>query len=421
MRLAKALFVGVVLTCASLGMAQQVTVTLWDFLGGGDGIRMQQMIDEFHASQDRIRIDRTTLPWGTDFYTRVHTAVLAGEQADLATYHLSRFPLGVPTGDLRAFSDEELASVGLSTDDFFPDLVEQASSDGELYGVPLDIHALVLYYNKDLLEQAGLLGPDGTPEGIEGLENFTNAMRQVREATGEFGVVFQTEGPTPWRIWTTLVGQQGAQVIEGNEVVFGEAGQRALEAIVGWVEEGLAPADTEYQASVALFGSGRSAFHLNGVWEVPTFEDLAAAGDLPFEYGVMSVPVLFDQPAAWADSHSWVIPHSDRRSIAEENLQAALEFIAWMKEHSIMWATGGHIPASVEVVESPEYQAMEPNSDYANLAEHMVFDPDHPIAGVAGPIYDAVGNFLAPAVNGQLAVDQALQMFQQELESLLLN
>ena len=28
------------------------------------------------------------------------------------------------------------------------------------------------------------------------------------------------------------------------------------------------------QASVALFTAGKAAFHLNGVWEVPTFNDL---------------------------------------------------------------------------------------------------------------------------------------------------
>ena len=36
--------------------------------------------------------------------------------------------------------------------------------------------------------------------------------------------------------------------------------------------------------------------HINGVWEVPTMTDLAAAGEL-FDWGAIELPVFFDQPA----------------------------------------------------------------------------------------------------------------------------
>ena len=46
------------------------------------------------------------------------------------------------------------------------------SVDGKQYAVPFDTHPIVLYYNKDLLEKAGLLGEDGLPKGLDGLRQL---------------------------------------------------------------------------------------------------------------------------------------------------------------------------------------------------------------------------------------------------------
>jgi multiple sugar transport system substrate-binding protein len=35
----------------------QTEVVWWDFLGGGDGIRMKKLIDDFNASHDDIKIN----------------------------------------------------------------------------------------------------------------------------------------------------------------------------------------------------------------------------------------------------------------------------------------------------------------------------------------------------------------------------
>ena len=60
--------------------------------------------------------------------------------------------------------------------DFFPRSIEAASSDGQLYAVPFDIHAVILYYNKDLLKGTPYLDADGKLTGISNLDDF-NARR----------------------------------------------------------------------------------------------------------------------------------------------------------------------------------------------------------------------------------------------------
>ena len=69
-----------------IASAQTATkVVFWDFFGGGDGIRMKQIVDEYNASQTEIQVERTTLSWGAPFYTKIHTAVIAGETPDIMT------------------------------------------------------------------------------------------------------------------------------------------------------------------------------------------------------------------------------------------------------------------------------------------------------------------------------------------------
>lgn len=416
----KTLLFSLMLTLIGTTLAQEpITITMWDFLAGGDGARMEQIVTAFNESHDNIQLERTTLEWGVPFYTKVRTAILAGQQPDVMTYHLSRFPAAISAGLLRPISTDELANVGLSTEDFFPLLVDKASADGKLYGVPLDTHPLVLYYNKDLLEQAGLLGPDGKPN-IESMEDFTGALRQIKEQTGAYGVVFANANDVMvYRIWLSLVKQLGGEVVENGELALGEAGQRALTDMATWTEEGLAPQNVDYATNVALFTSGRAAFMLNGVWEVPTMVDATAQGKLPFEYGVIPLPTFYEQPANWADSHAFVIGASEKNPISEEKLQAVLEFISFVEENSLTWAGGGHIVAYLPVVNSPEYQNLEPNAGYSAAAERVVYGPDVAIAGAAGPLQSAAAEFFSPALSGQLSVDEALKMFSQEVSRLL--
>jgi multiple sugar transport system substrate-binding protein len=425
MRALKTIAVGTLLMLLGVTFAQ-TQITWWDFLSGGDGVRMKAMIDEFNATHPDIQIKPTTLEWGTPFYSKIRTSIAVGQQPDIMTYHISRFPLGVQLGDLRPISDEELASVGLSKNDYQPGLVDKATIGGNLYGVPLDIHSSILYYNAELLEEAGLLGEDGLPKNLDGIENFIQALETIQERTGKTPLVFGNTnyGGGIWRLFYTLFKQQGGELIEGNEVSLGEEGKTALETIKNWLDEGYVRKNLSNEAAIGLFTSGEAAFLIKGVWEVPTMTDLAADGEL-FEWGAIPHPAYFDggrdasqQSPTWADAHTLAIPSSSK-PMSEEKLAAVLEIMAWMNKNSIMWASGGHVPAYVPVTESEEYQAMEPQRVYSVLARNPAFDPQSPVAGVASPVYDGSANFLEPAIGGRLPIDRAIEMFERELESQL--
>jgi multiple sugar transport system substrate-binding protein len=411
----KGIIVGL-LALLTFGYAQ-TEVVWWDFLGGGDGVRMKKLIDDFNASHDDIKINATTLAWGPDYYTKVQTSSAVGEQPDMMTYHLSRYTQALPTNVLRPFSEEELASVGLSTSDYNAAAMAAASSDGKIYGIPLDIHAIILYYNKTILGDAGLLDDKGLPNFTDSLENFNAGMEKIK-AAGKTPLAFPGDNGTLWRVFYSMVGQQGAQLLDAdNKVIAKEEITTAINAIKAWMDGGLATPATEYPAAIALFTSGEASMMLNGVWEVPTMVDLAAKGEL-FDWGAAEIPTWFAEPATWADSHAFAIPNSEAKPITPEKVAAVMEVISWMNKNSLFWATAGHIPAYNPVTGSDEYKAMEPNATYAVLGDHAFFDPTSSLAGAAGsPIYDAVNQYFVPAINGQLAVDEAVDMFIEDLES----
>jgi multiple sugar transport system substrate-binding protein len=65
---------------------------------------------------------------------------------------------------------------------------------------------------------------------------------------------------------------------------------------------------------------------------------------------------------------------------------------------------------------SDEFKNLKPNSDYSSLADSAVFDPVSTLAGVASPVYDASGNYLMPAMNGEIAPADAAKQLKDDLQ-----
>jgi multiple sugar transport system substrate-binding protein len=401
----------------------------WDFLSGGDGVRMTQIVDEFNKSQQDIHVTKSTLTWGDPFYTKVHTAVVSGETPDVMTYHLSHFATGIMSQDLRPITTEELAQAGLKASDFQQSLVDRSLAlskeyghTDQLFGVPLDIHTLVLYYNKTALQKAGLLASDGKPTGLDNVESFTKMLAEAKAKTKLLPIAWSTNSADPascWRLWFTFFKQQNGEFVKDGQLNFDNVanqGSKALQLIADWSKEGFVPKNTTYPAMVALFTAGRAIFMINGNWEVPTLVDLQKQGKLPFEYGIAPFPKLFNNQDTWADSHQFAIPNNTKKPASPEKVTATLKFVAYVVKQ-LTWAGGGHIPAYLPVQESDAYKQLSPNNEYsAGAAKNVTFEPGLPIFGVGSPSLTAVSNFLVPVINGQLPVDKGLTQFTGELQ-----
>lgn len=405
---------------SSAALAEE-TVVWWDFLAGGDGVRMKKMISDFNeAHAGDIKIDATTLEWGVPFYSKVQTSVAVGEAPDIMTYHASRIPLAVDQDLLSEITSEDWKTMGLSKDDYAPSIWDAVTVDGKAYAVPLDTHPIVLYYNKDVLGAAGLLDENGKPKGLDSREGFTSTLQALKEAgTVKFPLASVTaDGNFMFRTIYSLMGQQDGELMTDGEFLVGDNAQKlenALSVLQDWTKEGLQSTYTDYPATVALFTSGEAGMMINGVWEVPTMTDLHKDGKL-FEWGAVELPVIFDHPATYSDSHAFAIPNGS--DMTPEKRAAVLEVMKWISENSLFWATAGHIPAYLPVTQSAEYKAMEPNATYSSLTANMIYDPRTPLAGVAGPIFDVMSTYFVPTLNGEMEPSKAVEEITYELNDI---
>ncbi|NBZ86282.1 extracellular solute-binding protein [Stagnihabitans tardus] len=404
------------------GAMAKETVVWWDFLGGGDGVRMKKLIEDFNAAnKDTVEIQATTLDWGTPFYSKVQTSTAVGEGPDVMTYHASRLPLGVSQGSIAEITADDMAAMGLSADSFAPATWDAVQVDGKQYAVPFDTHPIVLYYNKDLLEKSGLIGADGLPTGLTGLDNFNAALAKLKADGNEWPIVQVTaDGGFAFRTVYSLLCQQGGQIGNDGDWFPGDSVDKlgtAINVISTWVKEGWNPAKTDYPTTVALFTSGKAPFMINGVWEVPTMDDLNKQGKL-FNWGAIEIPALFDKTCTYSDSHTFAIPANAGKEVSPEKHAAVLQVIKFMADNSLFWATAGHVPANKAVTETPEYKAMQPQATYQPLTANAVFDPKSVNAGVASPLFDTAGNAITPAMNGELDPMDAAKQIQEELNAM---
>lgn len=405
----------------SSAMAKE-TVVWWDFLGGGDGVRMKQLISDFNKQHDgNIEIQATTLDWGVPFYTKVQTSAAVGEAPDVMTYHSSRIPLALTQNLLKEITADDWKAMGISEADYAPAIWGAISSDGKQYAVPLDTHPIVLYYNKDILGKAGLIDGNGKPTGLNGADNFKAAMQKAKDAGAKWGIAGVTaDGNFMYRTIYSLMGQQDGTLMTGDKFLDGDNAKKlenALAVLSDWTKSGLQSPYTDYPSAVALFTSGQATMMINGVWEVPTMTDLHKQGKL-FEWGAIELPVIFAHPSTYADSHVFAIPNNQGKEMSAEKHAAVLEVMAWMNKNSLFWATAGHIPAYGPIAAMDEYKKMEPNATYSPLTANMIYDPPSKLFGVAGPIFDVLSTHFVPTLNGELDPAEAVEKIKNDLDNM---
>jgi multiple sugar transport system substrate-binding protein len=407
-------------TAATLGVATagspftggRQTVTFWHLFGGGDGERLAGIladIDSEHADSD---VRQLILQWGNPYYTKLALGAVGGSPPDVAIVHATRLPSFAPAGLLEELTPDMLEPHGLGADQFLEKPWQSCQSGGRQYAIPLDTHPFVLYYNTEMVEQAGLLDGDGRLKPLDGEDALLDACEAVKERTGKSGLIFETRGVTPWRVFLTLYAQLGGPpIIEDGGTRIGmddDIAVRALEWMAKPHERGVGGPDVDYQGSVAFFSNQSAAFALNGEWEVTTYQ----AMDLPF--GMRTVPTIFDRPANQADSHTFVIPRDPQRP--RERLDATLTFISRLVNKSLDWAEGGHVPAYRPIFDSAEYRKLSPQSDYAAAVENLVFDPLAWYSGSGSNLETNAGAAFKPVVVGTQRPEQGLRTFRDYLD-----
>jgi multiple sugar transport system substrate-binding protein len=344
----------------------EVELDYWNGFTGGDGPFMEQMVEEFNAEHENIKVVPNTIKW-SDMYQKLPAAVQAGEGPDVGVMHLDQLATNaarnviVPVDDLAE-------NLELTGDDFTQEVWDAGVYEDKRYGIPLDVHSLAMYYNTEHFEKAGITE---APTDAASLED---ALKKLQAAG--YKTPFWMPAKWPSHLMNlSVLWQNGGEPYsaEDAKATFdSEAGVEALEWQTSIIENGYSPKNVAIDAQYVAFKNGENSITWDGIWQ---FNDLEAAG---VPYAAAPIPVIGEDDAVWANSHNFFLP---RQAQPDENkTNAAKVFIAWMSENSDTWAGSGMIPARESVREEGALDGT-PQEAIAEKVDSMKFLPSIPGLG----------------------------------------
>ncbi len=376
------------------------TLNFWNLFAGGDGTRMEQMEAAYRRKRPGIKLNATTLAWGNPYYTKLALATVGDRPPQVAITHLTRMDTLARAGLLQELHPDDLARHGLTPDRFDPRALERARSAGVQRAIPLDTHPFVLYVNETVARRAGLLGPDGRLAPLEGPDALLGMLRRAKRAGADWGAVMSVNNDpsTCWRLFCTLYSQLGGRLLGDNGATVlldPDRATRTAAFIQSLTKEGLLPGNVDAGGAMSLFTTGKSAFLLDGEWDITTVQSTGIRFDMvPFPR------VFTDAPyAVWADSHALVLPRPP--SADPRRLDVALDFVRTLLDNSLTWSRGGHIPAWLPVRSGAAYQHLVPQAHYADSTRGAVYDPPAWYSGAGSTLETRLGSCVAELLAGR--------------------
>ena len=151
------LFIALLSGCGG-GQDVQV-VTFRTFGDPAERDAYQTLVDAFMAANPDIRIEVSHIPSASEYRTRLVTDFAAGQAPDVSLMNYRRFASFAANGLLAPVGPYLDDSALLDEADFYPVAMESFRWRGVLTCMPQNISSLVVYYNQDLFDEAGLAYP----------------------------------------------------------------------------------------------------------------------------------------------------------------------------------------------------------------------------------------------------------------------
>lgn len=332
---------------------------------------IQTLANAFNASQDEIVVNTVVVDWPG--VTELNANLAAGTAPDIMVLHGNRIPNYASRGLLTPLGDV-LDAAGIDSDDLTESARGFVEWNGEIYGIPLDLHGHLWHINLDLWEEAGLLNDDGSPNIPVGMDEFMAAAEQFQDATGLPFTGMWTNGLS--RNWMSLVYQQGSSIEgeDGMPNINTEEGLAALNFLLELRDMEQITDNTDYAAAQEVFLNCEAGSHINGTWVVNFYDEQVSDPEGCLEnYYVSNFPTIFDEAATWANSHSWIIPQGLNPD--PERLEATLTFLKFLNDNNIEWARTGHTAVNQSVVDSDAYNNLPHRDEYAAFVPSAVIQP----------------------------------------------
>ncbi|WP_052849452.1 extracellular solute-binding protein [Streptomyces avicenniae] len=251
------------------------TVTFWDTSNETEAEVFQALAEAFEDEHEGVTVEYVNVGFD-DAQNRFKNAAAANEAPDVMRTEVAWVADFASLGYL--YPLDGTAAVE-NQDDFLPTPWASTQYDGQTYAVPQVTDTLALFYNRALLEEAGV----EVPESLDDVVASTDAF----DAVG--ATPLYVRGDDPYWFLPFLYGEGGDMVdAEAQRVTIDdEAGVAAFERMQSLVDSGAALTDTSdgWENMMSTFADGEVAMMINGPWAIA--DATTALGD---DLGVAPVP-----------------------------------------------------------------------------------------------------------------------------------
>ncbi len=386
---------------AAGGTTEPIQITFWTPFSGGDISFMNELVRQYNEQNtDHIIVTMKNNKLD-DYYTKLSTSIVTEEAPDVAILHASMYAQYINAGFIDAINELD-AGQQVDWSAFNSGVLSRTMNDGQHYGLPLDTHFSVLYYNKKWLEEAGLYrdGKVLLQPGEQGFMDFLQRLQQHIPADVAPLAVPNVRIDSLWLWWSLY-----AQIDQGGRLYTADgkaadvnmpAARRSLELVASMYDRRLIPPDINNATS--QFANGHAALLFLGVWSVGSLEEVKG-----LDFGVMPFPQIYDHPGSWGDGHTLAFPAHTAADPRKQ--EAAVKFADWLTAHGAGWGKAGHVPAVKSQAQSEAYLSLPYRREYVQGADEVEFFPEH---RRQNEVSDALVNELEKIWYGRQTVDQML-------------
>ena len=320
------------------GAANAVEIEYWQYVYDTRVKAMDQLIAKFQEANPDITVKQVTFPYA-DYQTRLVAANMAGKAPDVMQLFYGWADQFIAGGLIQPLPEDAFPVADIEAE-FFP-IVSAMNRDGKYYGLPTAVRSLALFYNKKLLDEAGVAPPTNLDELIAAAKATAKT-----NAAGDLETVGLTMDPAGqdhqwWR--EVLVRQYGGAPYNDDytKVTYAdEAGANALGYYIGLARDEKVAQLGFMDEGQAAFKAGRAAMTIDGTFRLGSFGEIT-----DFEWGVTELPANAD---GMRSNYASYFANAIGAKTEGEELEASIKFLQYISSPEAMaiWLdVVGELPA----------------------------------------------------------------------------
>lgn len=387
--------------------ANEVEIEYWQYAYDSKVKLVNDLIPKFQQQHPKIKVKHVNFPYDS-FQQKVQAAVQAGTGPDVLNVYYGWVPAYYLANFLKALPEQYFPAATLKNA-FFP-MLSTVQFGGSYYALPTAVRTLGLFWNKDLLKEAGYDTPPATWQ-----ETVDLAVKTTKRGSDgklqQAGMTWDPsgQGHSWWR--SCLTRQNGCTPISSDNKTLHWTDAGCLEAFNWYLDLNRKYKTGEqgfYTDGATAFQTGHAALHIDGSYRVGTLK--ANAPNLNYSIAVLP---KYQAQASYASFWCNTIT---RRAQGDRELAAAA-FIQYLASPEVMkqWTPAiGELPARVELAKDPEFTKDDKLAAFLDQLPYSYADFFVDEAQLRQAVLDAIDKVLLKNVDAKQALTEAQDAIQKE-------